>query len=235
MQTRSVPCSAASGTANSLPRDTPTRLIFRAARYRPHSRRGRASAEESLPIPRSAGMEWFAALAKPCCIFQRAQTVRKFLAAAVKVAENSYCTDEIRWASPLLASAQQPHVNMSTTLNLVSEMERIASALGAETGGAPGVSLSVVAEKIAKNLGVRNDEVAILAVSTRWRHLHFLVPEALKNIGFVPLSSNSALSARTARESRPEIENNFASTRHATIFESVKVAPDDGGTIQKMV
>src|SRR5438094_7109 len=30
-------------------------------------------------------------------------------------------------------------------------------------------------------------------------------------------------------------ENSFASTRHATIFESVKVAPDDGGTIQKMV
>ena len=167
--------------------------------------------------------------------FQRAQTVRKFLAAVVKVPENSYCKDEIRWASPLLAPAQQPHSDMSTTLNLVSEMERIASALGAETGGAPGVSLSVVAEKIAKNLGVRNDEVAILAVSTRWRHLHFLVPEALKNIGFVPLSSNSALSARTARESRPEIENNFASTRHATIFESVKVGPDDGGTIQKMV
>src|SRR2546421_11234392 len=99
--------------------------------------------------------------------FQRAQTVRKFLAAAVKVAENSYCTDEIRWASPLLASGQQPHVNMSTTLNLVSEMERIASALGAGTGGAPGVSLSAVAEKIGKNRCSRDDDVAILASSSR--------------------------------------------------------------------
>src|SRR5438093_2999855 len=121
---------------------------------------------------------------------------------------------------------------MSTTLNLVSEMERIASALGAETGGAPGVSLSSVAEKIAKNLGVRNDEVAILAVSTRWRHLHFLVPEALKKVGFVPLSSNSALAARTARDSRPEIENNFAAARHATVFEGVKITGKASEAIQ---
>jgi len=124
---------------------------------------------------------------------------------------------------------------MSTTLRLVSEMERIAHALGTQRGDASQVSLSPVAEKIAKHLGVRTEEVAILAISTRWRHLYFLVPEALKKVGFVPLSSNSALAARTARDSRPEIENNFASTRHATIFESVKVGPDDGGTIQKMV
>ncbi len=131
-------------------------------------------------------------------------------------------------------SANNRILAMSTTLNLVSEMERIASALATEAEGAAGVSLSAVAEKIAKNLGVKHDEVAILAVSTRWRHLHFLVPEALKNVGFVPLSSNSALAARTARESRPEIENNFAATRHATVFESVKVA-DAAGAIQKMI
>jgi len=124
---------------------------------------------------------------------------------------------------------------MSTTLNLVSEMERIANALGTEEGGAMLISLSTVSEKIARNLGVKNDEVAILAVSSRWRHLHFLVPEALKNVGFVPLSSNSALSARTARESRPEIENNFASMRHATVFESIKISDGSSGTIQKMI
>jgi hypothetical protein len=124
---------------------------------------------------------------------------------------------------------------MSTTLNLVSEMERIANALGTEEGGAMQISLPTVAEKIARNLGVKNDEVAILAVSTRWRHLHFLVPEALKNVGFIPLSSNSALAARTARDSRPEIENNFAAAKHATIFESVKITEGAAATIQKMI
>src|SRR5438445_13559571 len=143
---------------------------------------------------------------------------------------------EFAGPKPLLASAQQYfYSNMSTTLNLVSEMDRIANALGTEEAGATQISLATVAEKIARNLGVKKDEVAILAVSTRWRHLHFLVPEALKNVGFVPLSSNSALSARTARESRPEIENNFAATRHATVFESVKFASDASGAIQKMV
>jgi hypothetical protein len=114
-------------------------------------------------------------------------------------------------------------------------MERIANSLGAEQGQGTQVSLVSVAEKIAKNLGLRNDEVAILAVSTRWRHLHFLVPEALKKVGFIPLSSNSALAARTARDSRPEIENNFSNARHATIFESVKVTGEAAEAIQKMI
>jgi hypothetical protein len=124
---------------------------------------------------------------------------------------------------------------MTTTLSLVSEMERIASALSTDQGDASQISLSSVAEKIAKNIGVRKDEVAILAVSTRWRHLYFLIPEALKKVGFVPLSSNSALAARTARDSRPEIENNFSAARHATVFESVKITGEAAELIQKMI
>jgi len=123
---------------------------------------------------------------------------------------------------------------MSTALNLVSETERIANALGAD-GGVSRISLSTVAEKIARNLGVETPEVAILAISNRWRHLHFLVREALKNVGFVPLSSNSALAARTVRDSRPEIENNFASARHATVFEGVKTGNEPAEAIQKMI
>src|SRR6202171_2653934 len=123
---------------------------------------------------------------------------------------------------------------MSTTLRLVSEMERIANALGAERGEASQVSLSSVAEKIAKNLGVRNEEVAILAVSTRWRHLYFLVPEALRKAGFIPLSSNSPLAARTARDSRPEIENNFAAAKHATVFEGLKTTGEAAEAFHKM-
>ena len=114
-------------------------------------------------------------------------------------------------------------------------MERIANSLGAEQGEGTRVSLASVAEKIAKNLGVRPDEVAILGVSTRWRHLHFLVPEALKNVGFIPLSSNSALAARTARDSRPEIENNFSTARHTTVFEGVKINDAAVEAIQKMI
>jgi len=123
---------------------------------------------------------------------------------------------------------------MSTTVSLVAELERIASSLG-EEGAASEVPLASVAEKISKIIGVRKDEVGILAVSTRWRHLYFLVPESLKKVGFIPLSSNTALAARTARESRPEIDNNFVAAKHATVFEGMKIGGEPGEAIYKII
>jgi len=46
---------------------------------------------------------------------------------------------------------------MSTTLSLVSELERIARALDAEGVGAGQPSLTTIAGKIAKIIGVRNE------------------------------------------------------------------------------
>lgn len=124
----------------------------------------------------------------------------------------------------------------TTSLSLVSELERLVTALAPPSEDAASqVSMPSIAERIAKGLNVKVDEVAILALSTRWRHLHFLVPEGLKNVGFIPLSSNSALAARTARESRPEIINNFSQVRHATVFEGVKVGVVEAEAIQKII
>jgi hypothetical protein len=61
-------------------------------------------------------------------------------------------------------------------MNLVTELERLAETLEAEAGTPAQLSLPTVAEGIAKNLFVRTDEVAILGVSNRWRHLYFIVP-----------------------------------------------------------
>lgn len=120
-------------------------------------------------------------------------------------------------------------------MNLVRELERIADALNDETGATPQISFASLAENIAKALSVRVDEVAILAVSSRWRHLHFIVPEALKNVGFIPLSSKSALAARTTRDNRAEIINDFSSVKHASVFEGVKVSQDAAETIHKII
>ncbi|MFI5057690.1 MAG: hypothetical protein ACHQLQ_05845 [Candidatus Acidiferrales bacterium] len=124
---------------------------------------------------------------------------------------------------------------MSTSLSLVSELERLANALVTDASDTSQISLPSIAERIAKSLGVKTDEVAILGLSTKWRHLHFLVPESLKNVGFIPLSSNSALAARTARDSRPEINNTFSGARHATVFEGAKVGGESGEAIQKII
>ncbi|PWT93744.1 MAG: hypothetical protein C5B56_00205 [Proteobacteria bacterium] len=124
---------------------------------------------------------------------------------------------------------------MSTGLSLVSELERLANALDAKGEEGSQVSLPAVAERIARSVGVRPDEVAILGLSSRWRHLYFLVPEALRNVGFIPLSSNTATAARTARESRPAIINNFAAVRHASVFEGIKLGADPADAIQKII
>jgi GAF domain-containing protein len=125
--------------------------------------------------------------------------------------------------------------SMNPSFSLVTELERLASALSADGGESSKISLQSVAERIAKSLAVKPDEVAILGLSTRWKHLHFLAPEALQHVGYIPLSSNSALAARTARESRPEIINNFAAIRHASVFEGVKVGGEPSEAIQKII
>src|SRR6266850_7826187 len=169
--------------------------------------------------------------------FQQAQTIRNLLAEPHRHGR--------KWSSDgrdppgrttVAHRSSKIKFQMSATSGLVTELERIATALSAEDGSASQFSLASVAEKIAKTLSVRKDEVAIMGVSTRWRHLHFLVPEALKNVGFIPLSSNSALAARTARDSRPEIDNNFTLARHATVFEGVKInSGETPESIQKML
>ena len=59
--------------------------------------------------------------------------------------------------------------------------------------------------------------------------------EALRNVGQVPLSSTSALAARTVRDSRPEIINNFSVVRHASVFEAVKADTLTASAIQKII
>jgi hypothetical protein len=120
-------------------------------------------------------------------------------------------------------------------MSLITELERLADGLMESPDAANPISWPTVAERIAKNMGVKSDEVGILGVSQRWRHLYFLVPEALKNVGFIPMTSNSALAARTARESRPEINNAFSNAKHATVFEAVKTGAETAEAIQKII
>jgi transcriptional regulator with GAF, ATPase, and Fis domain len=119
--------------------------------------------------------------------------------------------------------------------NLVAELEILANSL--QTGDASNqqLSISALAERIAKALHVKSDEVAILAISQQRRQLYFLVPDALRNVGQIPLSSTSALAARTVRESRAEIVNNFTTVRHASVFEGVKAESLNSAAIQRII
>ena len=121
------------------------------------------------------------------------------------------------------------------TKSFAAELELLADHMTSEKSGNQQLSVPALAERIATNLNVKPDEVAILTVSERRRSLHFLIPEALRNIGSIPLSSNSALAARTARESRPDILNNFSTVRHATVFEGMNADSLSATAIQKII
>ena len=96
--------------------------------------------------------------------------------------------------------------------------------------------IAKLATDIGKAFSVRPDEVAILATTPDEKFLRFLVPEALRNVGTIPINSTSAMVSRTARERRPEIINNFTTARHSTVFEAVPLdSKQRGDPIQKIM
>jgi len=110
--------------------------------------------------------------------------------------------------------------------SLAAELEVLASSL--TTGDEHNSQLSIpgLAERIAKTFDVKPDEVAILAVSEKWRHLYFLVPQALRHVGQIPLSSTNALAARNVRDNRAEMINNFTNVRHASVCDDIEQVCD---------
>ena len=92
---------------------------------------------------------------------------------------------------------------------------------------------------LADLFSVGRSEVALLRAENDV--LNFLFPGALKAAGFIPLSSASAVAARTASSRKVELFNNFVIVQHANVFETIKLSTlgqsDKPGsnTIQKLM
>lgn len=95
--------------------------------------------------------------------------------------------------------------------------------------------LARVAQEIAKVFRVQPDEVAVLEISANGLGLKFVLPEKLRPVGSIPLSSPVALAARSARERRSDIVNSFGSSRHAIVFEGVPLGRRQGESIHKIM
>jgi hypothetical protein len=104
-------------------------------------------------------------------------------------------------ATPAIAFAQ-----------LATEFE--ADGLNAHNGGKLGLEL-------AKTFSVHDDEVAVLRLEKS--NLYFVYPEKLKQVGSIPINTSTSVAARTANTKRAEAINNFAQTKHASVFESVEL------------
>lgn len=93
-----------------------------------------------------------------------------------------------------------------------------------------------VAGALAKNFKVKPEEVAILRVTSGGKHLEFIVPAKLAQVGTIPMTSTNALAVRTVRDGKAEVINNFGSAQHPTVFEAVKLIKGEASEpIQKIM
>jgi GAF domain-containing protein len=120
-------------------------------------------------------------------------------------------------------------------LATASELNRLVNRWIEQPSEIDSASLAAFCDKLAAIFSVKPDEVAILAVAGDGKHLRFLVPEKLKAVGTIPINSAHALVARTARERRPDLLNQFAGSRHASVFEGVPLGRREGEMIQKIM
>jgi GAF domain-containing protein len=116
-----------------------------------------------------------------------------------------------------------------------AELKRLAEEKVKGGGTLTAEALPEMAALVGKAFAVQPGEVAILACTQQGKFLRFLVPEKLQAVGQIPLTSTSALAARTAREQRAEIINRFAAVPHASVFEAVPLAEERGDPIQKIM
>ena len=115
------------------------------------------------------------------------------------------------------------------------DLEKLIDRIEKESAPPDPNSLMEVIRHVAKLFGVKEDEVAIMELVSAGRTLRFVIPEKLRPVGSIPVSSNTALAARTVRDRRPDIVNNFPVARHATVFEGVPVGQRSGESIQKIL
>lgn len=76
-----------------------------------------------------------------------------------------------------------------------------------------------IGQELAKIFSVHPEEVAILRVAGQ--NLSFVYPARLSYVGSIPLNTANSVAARSANTKRAEVINNFAQTKHASVFEAV--------------
>ena len=116
-----------------------------------------------------------------------------------------------------------------TVARLVEEMRKI--------GGYPSEeSLNRLAAQVAPAFKAKKDEVAILRLSADGKILSFVFPSKLAKVGAIPLTTSHSLAAKTIREKRGELVNNFSVYKHPTVFEAVDLSDQEkAAPIQKIV
>src|SRR5881296_3771084 len=95
-----------------------------------------------------------------------------------------------------------------------------------------------MAERIVKSVsiefGLKNDEVAILLLTSDQKHLRFAAPRKFADLGTIPISKRDSIAVNVLARKSGEAMNNVPMVKHVSFFESVKIR-DRAVPIQKMI
>lgn len=91
-----------------------------------------------------------------------------------------------------------------------------------------------VVRRVSQVFSCKQDEVAILLVSSDGRHLRFVAPRRFAELGTIPLTKRDSIAVGVYSRRAGEVMNNVPMVKHVSFFESIKLR-DKPVPIQKMV
>jgi hypothetical protein len=96
-----------------------------------------------------------------------------------------------------------------------------------------------MADRIVKSVsiefGLKNDEVAILLLTSDQQHLRFAAPRKFADLGTIPISKRDSIAVNVFARKAGEAMNNVPMVRHVSFFESVRIKDRPAVPIQKMI
>ncbi len=121
-------------------------------------------------------------------------------------------------------------------VDLSLAVARLVEEMKKEGGYPSDAALIQLATQLAHPFRAKKHEVAILRLSTDGKMLSFVFPLKLAKIGAIPLTTSHSLAAKTIRDKRGEVVNNFSVYKHPTVFEAVDLSAEEkAAPIQKVV
>jgi len=123
----------------------------------------------------------------------------------------------------------------------MQELIAILTAMASKKGeiGDPLELFLDMAERIVKSVsiefGAKNDEVAILVLTSDQKHLRFAAPRKFADLGTIPVSKRDSIAVNVLARKSGEAMNNVPMVKHVSFFESVRIKDRPAVPIQKMI
>jgi len=91
-----------------------------------------------------------------------------------------------------------------------------------------------VVKVVSQEFSCKQEEVAVLLLSSDGRHLRFVAPRRFAELGSIPTSKRDSIAVGVLSKRSGDVINNVPMVKHVSFFESIKLK-DKPIPIQKMV